>query len=118
MLVVDGVRLNNLIYRAGHLQNILSLDNNSLERVEVLFGPSSTMYGSDALGGVVHLYTKSPKFAHSNEKMNLKVELIGFPLLILQRYLKVIYPRIFRGLIISGWKFLSQQNSLIIILII
>jgi hemoglobin/transferrin/lactoferrin receptor protein len=46
VLVVDGVRLNNLIYRAGHLQNILSLDNNSLERVEVLFGPSSTMYGS------------------------------------------------------------------------
>lgn len=74
VLVVDGVRLNNLIYRAGHLQNILSLDNNSLERVEVLFGPSSTMYGSDALGGVVHLYTKSPKFAHSNEKMNLKVD--------------------------------------------
>lgn len=59
LLVVDGVRLNNLIYRGGHLQNIITLDNQSLERVEILFGPSSTMYGSDALGGVIHMTTKS-----------------------------------------------------------
>ncbi|MFM1744411.1 MAG: hypothetical protein RLZZ630_348 [Bacteroidota bacterium] len=63
LLVVDGVRLNNLIYRSGHLQNILTLDNNSLERMEILFGPASTVYGSDALGGVIHLYTKAPRFA-------------------------------------------------------
>ena len=54
LLVVDGVRLNNLIYRAGHLQNVLTLDHQSLEKVEVLYGPSSTVYGSDALGGVLH----------------------------------------------------------------
>lgn len=63
LLVVDGVRMNNLIYRSGHLQNIVTLDNNILSRVEVLFGPSSTIYGSDALGGVIHLYTKSPMLA-------------------------------------------------------
>ena len=68
LLVIDGVRQNNLIYRGGHLQNILSLDNNSLDRVEVLFGPSSTLYGSDALGGVVHLYTKAPQFAMGESK--------------------------------------------------
>ena len=60
LIEVDGIRLNNLIYRAGHLQNIISLDNNSIERVEVLYGPSSTIYGSDALGGVIHFYTKKP----------------------------------------------------------
>ena len=60
VLVVDGVRMNNPIYRAGHLQNIITLDNNSLERAEILFGPSSTVYGSDALGGVIHLTTKDP----------------------------------------------------------
>ncbi len=65
LLVVDGVRMNNLIYRSGHLQNAITMDNNSLERVEVLFGPSSTVYGSDALGGVVHFFTKSPIFADS-----------------------------------------------------
>lgn len=61
LLVVDGVRMNNLIYRAGHLQNAITVDNNVLERAEVLFGPSSTVYGSDALGGVVHFFTRMPE---------------------------------------------------------
>ncbi len=60
LLVVDGVRLNNAIYRTGHLQNALTIDPNSLERTEVIFGPASVGYGSDALGGVVHYYTHSP----------------------------------------------------------
>jgi hemoglobin/transferrin/lactoferrin receptor protein len=58
LLMIDGVRMNNLIYRAGHLQNIITMDNNSLERAEILLGPSSTVYGSDALGGVIHFRTK------------------------------------------------------------
>jgi len=73
LLVVDGVKMNNLIYRAGHLQNIVTMDNAVLDRVEVLFGPSSTVYGSDALGGVIHMYTKKPQFAGYNEKTKLKV---------------------------------------------
>ena len=76
LLVVDGVRLNNLIYRSGHLQNVITLDNNSLERIEVLFGPASTVYGSDALGGAVHLFTKAPKF--TPEGRNDLVELNAF----------------------------------------
>ncbi|HET9055938.1 MAG TPA: TonB-dependent receptor [Chitinophagaceae bacterium] len=60
LMVIDGVRLNNAIYRAGHLQNVITLDNSILDRVEVLYGPSSTIYGSDALGGVVHFHTKNP----------------------------------------------------------
>jgi hemoglobin/transferrin/lactoferrin receptor protein len=62
LMVVDGVRMNNLIYRAGHLQNAITVDQNMLERAEVLFGTASTVYGSDALGGVVHFYTKKPQF--------------------------------------------------------
>ena len=65
LLVVDGVRLNNAIYRAGHLQNILSIDANSLERVEILNGAGAVPYGSDALGGVISLITKSPRLADS-----------------------------------------------------
>ncbi len=60
LMVVDGVRMNNAIYRAGHLQNIITIDNNILERTEVMFGPASTLYGSDALGGVVVFSTKKP----------------------------------------------------------
>jgi hemoglobin/transferrin/lactoferrin receptor protein len=63
LLVIDDVRMNNLIYRAGHLQNVITVDPNLLDRVEVLYGPSSTVYGSDALGGVVHLRTRKPEFS-------------------------------------------------------
>ncbi|GIV37017.1 MAG: hypothetical protein KatS3mg032_1396 [Cyclobacteriaceae bacterium] len=66
LLVVDGVRMNNLIYRGGHLQNVITVDNNSLDRVEILFGPSSTVYGSDALGGVIHMFTRNPVLASGN----------------------------------------------------
>lgn len=68
VMVVDGVRMNNLIYRAGHLQNVITIDKESLEKTEVLFGPSSTIYGSDALGGVVHFYTKKPEFSSKEGK--------------------------------------------------
>ena len=64
LLVVDGVRMNNAIYRSGHVHNAISVDANSLERTEVIFGPSSVVYGSDALGGVVHFYTKTPRLGN------------------------------------------------------
>lgn len=60
LLVVDGVRLNNAIFRSGHLHNVLSIDPLALSRAEIIFGPSSVGYGSDALGGVIHFYTKTP----------------------------------------------------------
>ncbi len=60
LLVVDGVRMNNAIYRAGHLQNIITMDQSILERVEIAYGPSSVIYGSDALGGVIYFHTKKP----------------------------------------------------------
>ena len=63
LLVIDGVRMNNLIYRSGHLQNIITTDNTILDHAEILYGPSSTIYGSDALGGVIHLFTKKPAFS-------------------------------------------------------
>jgi hemoglobin/transferrin/lactoferrin receptor protein len=71
LLVVDGVRMNNAIYRGGHLQDVMTLDANMLDRTEILFGPSSTIYGSDALGGVMHFYTKNAQFS-SDDKMLVK----------------------------------------------
>ncbi len=67
LLVVDGVRMNNAIYRKGHLQNSISLSPNLLEKTEVVFGPSSVIYGSDALGGVIHYYTKTPKLSKEHK---------------------------------------------------
>jgi len=65
LLMVDGIRMNSAIFRAGHLQNIITVDNMSLDRVEVNYGPSSTLYGSDALGGVINLFTKTPQLNNS-----------------------------------------------------
>lgn len=74
LLVVDGVRMNNAIYRSGHLQSSITVSPSILERTEVLFGPSSVIYGSDALGGVIHYYTKTPKI---NQKKKVNISLLS-----------------------------------------
>jgi hemoglobin/transferrin/lactoferrin receptor protein len=67
LIVVDGIKLNNAIYRAGHLQNVITIDPNSLTRVEVVHGPGSVIYGSDAMGGVMHFYTRNPILSESEK---------------------------------------------------
>jgi hemoglobin/transferrin/lactoferrin receptor protein len=71
LLVVDGVRMNNAIYRGGHLQNVITLDNAVMEKIELVYGAGSVVYGSDALGGVMHFYTKNPLLSDTN---HLKVK--------------------------------------------
>lgn len=68
LLVLDGVRLNNAIYRSGHLQNAITMDNAVLERAEVIFGPASTIYGTDALGGAICFFTKNPVLSEAGFK--------------------------------------------------
>ncbi|HEU4497172.1 MAG TPA: TonB-dependent receptor plug domain-containing protein, partial [Flavobacterium sp.] len=72
LIVVDGVRMNNAIYRGGHLQNVLTLDNTVLDRMEVVFGPGSVVYGSDALGGVMHFYTRDPLLSDTLGAVRIK----------------------------------------------
>nr|MBC7614147.1 TonB-dependent receptor [Pseudopedobacter sp.] len=76
LMVVDGVRMNNAIYRGGHLQNVITLDQNMLERVEIVFGPGSVVYGSDALGGVMYFYTKKPILS-DDETLLFKANLLS-----------------------------------------
>jgi hemoglobin/transferrin/lactoferrin receptor protein len=70
LLVVDGVRMNNAIFRSGNLQNVISLDANAIEETEVIFGPGSVMYGSDAIGGVMDFHTLNPRFS-TDDKVKL-----------------------------------------------
>ncbi len=67
LMVVDGIRMNNAIYRGGHLQNIITLDNSMMDRVEVVFGPGSVVYGSDAIGGVMSFTTKNPTLSSTDD---------------------------------------------------
>ena len=63
LYVIDGVRMNTAIFRAGNIQNVISLDPFTIEKAEVIFGPGSVMYGSDAIGGVMNFQTTTPKLA-------------------------------------------------------
>lgn len=66
LYAVDGVRMNNAIFRSGNLQNVISLDPLAMEDAEVVFGPGSIMYGSDAVGGVMSFQTLTPQFSESD----------------------------------------------------
>ena len=60
---VDGVRMNNAIFRGGNIQNVINIDPFSTESTEVLFGPESVIYGSDAIGGVMAFQSLKPVFS-------------------------------------------------------
>ena len=58
LLLIDGIRLNNAIYRYGPNQYLNTVDILSAEKLEVLRGSGSVQYGSDALGGTVQVFTR------------------------------------------------------------
>ncbi|MCP5062423.1 MAG: TonB-dependent receptor [Ignavibacteriae bacterium] len=67
LIMIDGIRLNNSTFRYGPNQYLNTMSMSEIERVEILRGSGSVQYGSDALGGVVHLLTKSPKIGLVND---------------------------------------------------
>jgi len=60
--LVDGFRLNNSIFRNAPNQYIALVDSQNVDSIEVVRGPSSTLYGGDAMGGVVQMLTREPRF--------------------------------------------------------
>ena len=58
LILVDGVRLNNSFYRFGPHQYLNTIDPNIIERIETVRGPSSVLYGTDALGGAINVITR------------------------------------------------------------
>jgi hemoglobin/transferrin/lactoferrin receptor protein len=73
LIVVDGVRMNNAIYREGNIQNVISMDPSTIESTEVIFGPGAAIYGSDAIGGVMDFHTKRALYTTGN-KLYIKAE--------------------------------------------
>ena len=63
LIAVDGVRMNTAIFRSGNVHNVISLDPFAIQNTEIIFGPGSVIYGSDAIGGVMSFYTAKPIFS-------------------------------------------------------
>lgn len=57
LVLIDGVKVNDLSTPAGEF-NFANLTTDAIERIEILRGPQSTLYGSDAIGGVINIITK------------------------------------------------------------
>ncbi len=66
LLSVDGVRMNNAIFRGGNIQNVISIDPFTIKNTEVIFGPGSVIYGSDAIGGVMNFFTHKPRLSFTD----------------------------------------------------
>lgn len=103
LLVADGVRMNNAIYRSGNLQNIISIDALSTETAEVIFGPGSLIYGSDAIGGVMDFHSLQPRLS-ATDKMLVKGSALG-------RYSSANKENTLHADINLGWKKWSVLSS-------
>ncbi|MEE2876698.1 MAG: TonB-dependent receptor [Candidatus Neomarinimicrobiota bacterium] len=93
LLLVDGIRLNNSVYRLGNHQYLTTVDNQMIERMEVVRGPTSVLYGSDALGGTINLITRKPRRGDGNNTFDLRSFL---------RYATVDQEKTVRGEVSSG----------------
>lgn len=60
LFLVDGIRLNNSVFRDGPNEYWNTVDGSSLGSLEVVKGPSSVLYGSDAAGGTVNAIPRKP----------------------------------------------------------
>jgi outer membrane receptor protein involved in Fe transport len=71
--MVDGIRLNNATFRYGPNQYLATVAPYSIERIEVLRGAGSTLYGSDAIGGVVNVLSRGPGFSGGGARASGRV---------------------------------------------
>ena len=76
LITVDGVRMNNAIFRSGNLQNVISIDPFTIQNTEITLGAGSVVYGSDAIGGVMSFYTQKPQLSYS-DSLYFKANAIG-----------------------------------------
>ncbi|MEL6868371.1 MAG: TonB-dependent receptor [Pseudomonadota bacterium] len=67
--LVDGIRLNNAIFRSAPTQYLALVPGASVQRIEVLHGSAAALYGSDAVGGVVNIITRQPQFAEDRVRV-------------------------------------------------
>ncbi len=73
LLMVDGIRMNNATYRYGPNQYLSTIDPGLIDRIEATRGNGSVLYGSDALGGVVQVISRTPYFQSAAKQLQGRV---------------------------------------------
>ncbi len=66
LILIDGIRLNNSTFRFGPNQYLGTVDPGMIDRIEVVRGPQSVLWGSDAIGGVINIVTRSADTGQCN----------------------------------------------------
>lgn len=74
LILLDGVRLNNRLYGGLYLD---TLPANAIERIEVLKGGQSLLFGTQAVSGVINIVTRSPQTREASSEVNLGVDTFG-----------------------------------------
>lgn len=67
LLMLDGVRINNATFRYGPNQYLNNIDLFTISQIDVNKGTGSVEYGSDAIGGVIHLHSYIPMYNQENK---------------------------------------------------
>ncbi|MBZ9783762.1 TonB-dependent receptor [Pseudomonas sp. REP124] len=74
LILLDGVRLNNRLYGGLYLD---TLPANAIERIEVLKGGQSLLFGTQAISGVINIVTRSPLTRTASGEVNLGLDTFG-----------------------------------------
>lgn len=75
LVVVDGLRLNDP--NSGHFTGYIPIAPSEIDRIEIVKGASSAIYGSEAVGGVIHIITKSFASKNHDSKKQMILQATG-----------------------------------------
>lgn len=75
LIILDGIRLNDPL--TGHFNSYIPITPDEIERIEILKGPAAVLYGTEAVGGVVHIITKTFANNHKKDSYRLMGQYIG-----------------------------------------
>lgn len=75
LVIIDGLRLNDP--NSGHFSGYIPISPSEIDRVEIVKGASSAVYGSEAVGGVIHIITKTFAARNNEQKKQLSLQLTG-----------------------------------------
>lgn len=75
LILIDGIRINDPL--TGHFNSYIPIHPNEIDRIEILKGSTSGVFGPDAVGGVINIITKQFQEKYINEKRSAQIRLSG-----------------------------------------